>query len=249
MCMKKIFFIPLFLLFIVFNASAGKFYDYLEHCNFSAGFNFALGSSVDTGDSKDLISIKDGFGDYYSFKIDSSDLKNIYLPITVDLKFPFYYNENNNFGININVEFMYLSIAISSLDLYYTYKISDKFEASVFGGWSMAFVQGSCGKLRQAFSGDLGFYTSSGKFIRPGTEMTFSGRDPKGFNLGVSVKYRPFQYDKLFFSLGYRFISSFSVSDYNIKLDNVKISSSEISMGSVNIQSSHNIFITFGWGL
>ena len=84
--MKKIFVIPIFLFFIIFNASAGRFYDYLEHCNFSAGFNFALGSSVDTGDSQDSISIKDGFGDYYSFKFDSSDLKNIYLPITVVLE-------------------------------------------------------------------------------------------------------------------------------------------------------------------
>lgn len=245
--MKKNIFITIIIFSVFSKVSSGGFFDYLENCNFSIGFNYPIGYSISIADSQDVMYLKDGFGDYYSFYYDSGELKKIFLPLTIDLKFPFFYNDKNALGIGLATNLIYYSIGISSLDLFYSYNISPKFQISVFGGWSASLVNGSMGKLKRAFPGDPGFYTG-GKFIKPGTEMTYSGIDPRGYNLGLSLKYRPFKNDKLFFLLGYRYTSSFSISEYKVKLGSTSISSNDIKFGTFNISDTHFVFLTFGWG-
>ena len=245
---KKILFAFCFLS-VLLQVHANKFADYITHCNFSLGLSYPFGISVDVDNSQDAIYLRDGVGDYYKFNYDSSEIKKTFIPLSLDMKFPILYNEKNSLGINVNANTIYSSVGIGSIDLYYAYNILFFLQLSINGGWSIASVNGSLGKLKRAFAGDPGYYTNDGRFIKPGTEMTYSGYDVKGYNIGASVKIRPFKYDKLFFLLGYRYTSSFKISDYEISFEDYKINSDDIKFGNVQISDSHNIFLTFGWGL
>lgn len=249
MCMLKKSIQLIILLFSIQFLNANGFTNWLQHCNFYAGFNFPIKAYVDIPESSESIYLRDRFGDKYYFSYDYNDAKGIAIPIMMGMKIPFWFNEFHSIGFQIDANFITTKIAQGHGDLYYSFAPIKRFQFTVFGGFSIVGFDLSMGKLQPAFPGDPGYYNSEGKFVKPGTEMKLQAIGYKGFNIGTSVKYKPFKYDKLFFLLGLRYSSDIVIDNFKIKFDNKEVDKSNLNFDKIKIGSAFHIFLSFGWGI
>ena len=196
-----------------------------------------------------MFRMRDGFGDYYTFHYDSDEATRFMVPIAVDFRLPFWYDDANSVGADIGMNFIYSGIAQANMDVYYCRTLNDRLQVSVFGGWTLGMMSVSLGKLKSAWTGDPGYYAGKGKWIKPGTEMELSGGGFDGWNAGASVKFRPLRLNTFFVQLGYRYTSDVNIDKFTLKIDDMKFDADDLENGTVRIGGASHIFLTVGFGL
>lgn len=239
----------IFLSFLMISVYAGGFKNWFQHCNASIGFNITPNISLNIPECSDEFYLMDKFHCKYYFSYDFNDAKGTSLPLIVSLRIPFWFNDLHTVGCQIDANTITNRLGQGHFDIFYSFNLGKKFQISSFAGLSMGFVNLSLGKLKPAFPGDPGYYKSDGHFIQPGTEMKLEGVGINGFNIGASLKYRPFKYDKLFFQLGYKYSSEIIIDKYKVTFDGKQMTRSEFKLDDIKIGAVSHIYLTFGWGL
>lgn len=238
--MKKALFVFMFLLCSTAMFANG-FTRWLQHCNFSLGLNAPLGLDVTASGNSGRIYVRDDFGFRHGFDYDMDDATEHIVPVAIDIRLPFYYSDLHTFGADITCNGISTAVMQGHFDLYYSYNISRFVEVSAFGGMSMAGVDIKLGEVREPF----GYYYG---WLMADEDIELKGASLGGFNIGASVKVRPFSYDKLFFQAGYRYSSKIKISDYDVKIGSRKVNVDDDWFGDVEVGGIHHLFLTFGWG-
>lgn len=243
--MKKIF--SVFLLFLLALTSANaRFLDWFSHCNFSMGVNYAPDLHITANNFDETHTVRDGFGDLYSFSYDSDDVDKYYLPYSIDMRLPVYYSQINSAGFEIFMSGISLSTANFCFDLYFNQDISDRFQLTFFGGVATNLVSMDAGELKAAWKGDPGYCTSNGKFIKPGTTIHVSGGGNAAFNAGGSIRFRPIKRGLLYIELAYRYIGASTIDELEVKFGDTKVYKADDI--DIHFSATNNISLSVGIG-
>jgi hypothetical protein len=232
--------------------------NYFSHINFSIGLTFPFGVNINiNGDDEYVYVIRDGFGDNYYARFNSSVFDKWSPGMQLNFRFPFHYNDLVSTGLTLNISFFNADLINNSsmgnglIGGYFEYKFT-QFSNSFMQRLSILTSLGigidmlnGGGKLKSAFSGDPGYYDGS-KFHKPGSNMSIVGTSQPTFGFTLATKYHFSQY--IFMETGYSFVMKTTVSEFELDLDGKDYKLDE-QPEPLDIDNTHIIYVLIGFGL